>query len=221
MGKRIGLVLAGVVLGVALTAAGVVVLRHDGGSGHSRPVGPTKPAALSAEGREAIDLMQRGLDATYHARYQSAIADPRAQGTVMTMDVWRKGTLTRQELAVQAQSVKTRSDTFQLPPNTVHCTQVADRPWSCEPPAETKPSDAPEVTIRAELARGSIKARDDTIGGVPVRCFTFPAGGELTETCLMGDGVAARLVTPSSRFELAAFTSDVPDDAFVVPAPAQ
>jgi hypothetical protein len=216
-GHRLSLVLAGVVVGVALTATGVVVFRGDGhGGGQGRPK-PTVPTALSAEGRELVGLMQKSLDATYHARYQSAIADPRAQGTLMTMDVWRKGTLTRQEVAVQAQGSKSRSDTFQVPPNVVSCTQVGDSPWTCKPPTEVKPADPPEVKVKQELARGAITARDDTVAGVPARCFTFPAGGDVSETCLMSDGVVARMVTTSSRFELAAFSGAVPDEAFTAP----
>ncbi len=216
--QRIGLVLTGVVVGVGLTGLGIVASRQGDGARPSIATGPA--AKLSGEGRELVDLAQKGLDATYHARYLSVLADPRAEGTQMTMDVWRKGPLTRQEVAVQAQDVRTRSGTFQVPPNTVQCSQVGDRPWSCQPPAASKPSESPAAQIKAELGRGDIKARDDSIGGVAVRCFTFPAGGDLTETCLMQDGAIARMATASSHFELVAFSRTVPDEVFSLPAPA-
>lgn len=217
--RPLALVVAGLVAGVALTGTGVVeLLDRDG----ARPATATGKAgvALSAEGRELVGLLEKGLEATYHARYQSVLADPRAEGTRMTMDVWRRGALTRQEVAVQAQTTRTRTATFQLPPQTFQCSQVGDNPWSCKPPSDAKAITPPEAEIREELGRGAIKARDESIAGVPVRCFTFPAGGDLSETCLMKDGALARMTTASSRFDLVAFSSAVTDDAFVLPAAA-
>jgi hypothetical protein len=220
--RGIALALAGVVTGGAIIAIGVLTLRH-GHSGAQRgpSAPPVTPSALSSEGRELVDLMKKGLDATYHARYQSFLADPRAQGTQMTMDVWRKGERTRQEVAVQAQNAKTRSGTFELPPHLFQCSQVGDGQWTCQRPSEATAPASPEIKVNEELGRGAIAARGDTIGGVPVRCFTFPAGGDLSETCLMRDGVVARLVTPSSHFELMAFSPVVPDDVFTLPAVAE
>jgi hypothetical protein len=216
--RHVALVLAGVAAGVALTGGAVVLSRHGGGGTDQPPAAAAaKPTALSPQGLELVDLLKKGLDATYHARYQSAVADPRAQGTQMTMDVWRKGQLSRQEVAVQAKSTRTRSDTFQLPPRSVECTQAGDGPWACKPPSYATPGAAPEVKIEEALGRGAIDVRDETIGGLPTRCFTFPAGGDLSETCLMNDGVVARIVTPSSRFDLVALSGVVSDDDFTVP----
>jgi hypothetical protein len=136
----------------------------------------------------------------------------------MTMDVWRSGERTRQEVAVQARSARSRSATFQLPPQSFQCTQTGDGPWACGPAGEARAVEAPETAIRGELARGPIQAVDGTIGGVPVRCFTFAPGGDMSETCLLPDGVLARMTTESSRFELVAFTTAVAPDAFTLPA---
>jgi len=213
--RPLAIVLAGLVAGVALTGTGVVVFRQASGA---RPAMDKARGALSAEGQELVALLEKGLEATYHARYKSVLADPRAEGTEMTMEVWRRGALTRQEVAVQAPTTRTRSATFQLPPQTFQCNQIGDNPWSCKPPSDAKPITPPEDEIREELGRGAIKARDESMGGAPVRCFTFPSGGELTETCLMRDGAVARMTTASSRFDLVAFSRVVADDVFLLPA---
>lgn len=203
--------IGGLVACAALAAAAVVLSGRD----DSRRATAT---ALSSEGRELVGLLDKGMAATYHARYRSVLGDPRAQGTQMTMDVWRSGQLTRQEVAVQAQSARSRSATFQVPPQSFQCTQTGDGPWRCSPPGDARPVEPPESAIREELARGPIAARDDTIGGVPVRCFTFAPGGDMGETCLLPDGALARMTTESSRFELVAFTTTVSPDAFALPA---
>lgn len=204
-----------------LMGASLVVATRSDGSGSAQARLPEERGGaaetVSFQGRDLAGLLAKGIGATYHARYQSAIADPRSTGTHVVMDIWRKGHLGRQELSVQAQGAKSRTATFLLPPDAVECSQVGDKPWTCEPPTKAHPPEAPEVQVGKTLAQGRIAARDERIAGLPVRCFTYPPAAEIEETCLLADGVLARMATSSSRFDLIALSPSVPDDVFELP----
>ena len=208
---------------VALVGVAVILFGDDDRAPTKRSEGVAGQqaggdAALSPEGRELAELLGKGLSGTYHARYQSSMADPRSAGTQVVMDIWRKGALGRQEVAVQAQGARSRTATFLLPPQAVECSQVGEKPWSCKPPTEAPSPEPPEVQVRKTLAFAAITARDERIAGLPVRCFTYPAAADIDETCLLRDGVLARMVTSSSRFDLIALSANVPDEVFALPA---
>ena len=208
--------LAVALLGVAVVVSG----RGDGPTTRSPRPSEGTDRALTAEGRELTDLLTKGLHGTYHARYQSTLSDPRSTEALVLMDIWRKGDLGRQEVAVQVQGTRSRTATFLLPPQTVECSQTGDAAWTCKPPKQAQPPEAPEVQVQKVLAAGPITARDDKVAGLPVRCFTYPPSEDIDETCLLPDGVLARMITSSSRFDLIAMTPTVPDEVFAVPAPS-
>jgi hypothetical protein len=111
-----------------------------------------------------------------------------------------------------------QTDTFVLPPQTVQCSQRDQEPWTCTPRAEAKTPESPDIKVREEMGPGTVKVRDEKIAGREARTFSFPTGSEIGEMCLRSNGVVARMVAGSGRFDLIDYSRSVPDDAFSVPA---
>ena len=191
---------------VALVAAVVAFAVQD-------PDGDDRSPAAD----ELVALVEDGRELTYRASYESTLADPRAASTKVTLKVWRKGELSRQDLSVRNGDSTNQTSTFQLPDRTVRCTRVGDSPWSCAAQSPNKAEDPSAAAIEEEFANKATSVTDESIAGMPTRCFTFP-GKQLSEACLTDEGVLARMVTAASSFELTSLTRDVAASVFELPA---
>ncbi|MFN2608022.1 MAG: hypothetical protein ABR511_09020 [Acidimicrobiales bacterium] len=214
----------GIVIGVvvaAIVAVAIVVTIRSGerdqvatppaGSAASTAPAPTGPAA------ELVRLLRRGASLDFDARYTSAGSAP------STAHLWRRPPLAR--LDTQSGSGDTASTSAQIVTSggPVACTQAGRGPWSCAP----KPGlDVAEVgvippSVVAALSAVHVTARDDTVIGLAVRCFTIAAGpGASADVCVTSSGVPARLASGDTRLDLVSLSlSRPPDSVFVAPAP--
>ena len=214
--------LIGLVIGVVVVAAGLVGLGYILASGPDTPsvaAPPPAPAAAApgASGQELRALLDKGRVETYHAKYQASSTDPAAAGQDLTLELWQRGTDRRQDLVINADGKKAHSAGFLLPTGAIACTSQADAPWACKNVAGQ--STEPMLDqLAGQFAGQAGTARDDTIIGHKVRCFTVPVSTTTGEICLTDRGVPARVLAGPSRFELTDLTTDITDDTFRPPA---
>ena len=206
--------LVGGIVAVAL----VVVLGGDDGDGRGARTGELlePPVRVQPERDEALALIRRGLEGTYHARYE-ATGDPGAlPGSV---EVWRKGGWTRTDMRYEAEGAVQLSASIRRPVEAggpVACRREGDGPWSCER------VDAPHSDLLDEaatdLAGEEIEASDAQVGGRAARCFSV-VGNEPMALCLDRDGVLLRLTAGPGVLELASLDTAVDQSVFQPPAP--
>ena len=208
---------------LVLVLAGVGVLawvsRGEERSGGAPP--PSRAASggadLDAGGQELVSLLAEARNRTYHARYEGRAPDGEARS--LTIELWRKGPLLRQEAETADQAGRSRSALFQVPSGVVTCRRSGDGPWRCDRGAGgAQPPDLLLGRFAGELEGRDVTARDDQVGGRSVRCFVAAGGGEDTEVCATRNGVLVRVSSAGARLELVELTEAVDDAVFVPPA---
>ena len=222
MERRRRLLLAGAVgaaVVAVVVAVGLVVgLGGDGDDGAGDRTGELldPPVGLEAERDEALALIRRGQDATYHARYEST-GDPLG-ALPRLVEVWRKAGRSRTDMEYAAGGGVERSVSIRRPPEAggaVTCRRAGEGPWTCQR-VDDPPSDLfEEATV--DLAYEDVVARDDQVRGRAARCFALEAE-EGTGLCFDADGVLLRLSVGEGALELASLEPVVDDRVFEPPA---
>ena len=208
--------------GSFLTAVLFLIFR-SGDGGKAKSASPTASGASTTKaptvaGAELAKLIAASRNQTFHARYQATSTDPGAASQQITLDLWRKPPMEREDLVLTSGAQVVRSAGFLLPPKSVLCRQTDGVTWSCANTPQTQADDLLKG-VTGEVASQAAGVRDDVVGSKPVRCFTVPGqGAELSELCLTPQGITARLTTGSSKIELVDLSPDVPDNVFVPPA---
>lgn len=212
-GGRVAAVVAGVVaLGLVLSAVGAGVILGD-----PRADDADDDVELSEEARELERLLDRGRNTTFHASYDAVVEG--ISGNAVTIETWRKDGDVRQDMVVQSGDQQLRTATIDVDGERTVCTQTNNDPWQCRP--EASAGDPLVGAVRERLAGGDVLARDDTIDGQRVRCFTVtPPSGDTSELCSTKEGVPVRVTAGKSRLELTALERDVDPSVFSAPATA-
>lgn len=215
---------AGFVLAAFAGAAAVgLVGAVRGGERESPTDVGTQPrlGAVTPEGREMISLVEKGRKATFHARYRATPSGGQGAGQELTLELWRKPPLEREDTLFVTQGARGHSAGFLRPDKATLCTRRNDEPWTCNPLPGVQRS-GPEALVSQlseTVARSRVEVRDDTVAGFPVRCFTVAVSGSPAELCLTEEGVSARVSAGGTRIELVSLSEDVPDSVFEPPAP--
>lgn len=138
------------------------------------------------------------------------------------IEVWRKEDFARQDTEASDGTKRVRSAVFQLPVGNVACQRSGEEPWTCSklPPGAPTP-DQILSRVTGELEGRNVTARDDTIAGRKVRCFTVAAtteGQEEMEVCATFEGVPVLLAAGGARLELVELTEEADQAVFTPPA---
>lgn len=213
-----------VVLVLVLVVGGVAGALVLGSRGRGQPAAApptTRAGAPSAEldagGEELVSLLAQARDRTYHARYEGR--GPEGEARSLTIELWRKGGLVRQDAETVDQGGRSRSATLQIPAGVFTCRRSGDGPWRCDrAPAGQQPADPLLGRLAGDLDGRDVTARDAEVGGRSVRCFVAAGGGDDTEICATRDGVLVRVASAGARLELVELTEAVDDAVFVPPA---
>lgn len=174
----------------------------------------------------------RGVDGTYRVGYD--VADP-AGGAVQHVTLTQRPPHRRLDVARDDGSADT---TLTEGETSYQCTKPAGGTWSCEllsqgavPPSGLFDDEA-VAGLTDALAAGAadyvFTVEDRDLLGVTARCLVTrravdapddPALGTEATLCLSPEG--ARLLTevPSGTLRATAYTTDLPEDAFELPAP--
>lgn len=203
MSTRRWLLLA-VVVAVAFFAA-YVVGQDDGDD--SAPSDPQLDLeALPAGARELVSLAAAGTDGQRHARYEGSDGS--------RLEVWSDGERTREEMTPAdgpRQLVVADGE------RSTRC-EEADDGWDCGDPVDAPAGLGGRVDqLLLDLEGATVAASDDTIAGLPVRCFDVASGEGEVSICLAQDGVVARLVAGSTSLELTEVDDDQPADGYEAP----
>jgi hypothetical protein len=214
-GKR---VVAGLIL--AVIAGGIVtgiLIAVRGGDDEAKTALPTRPKPLDPAARELIALMTKGQQGTYHARYRTI--SPNEPGATLTIEIWRKGSQTRQESVASDGTRTVRTAAFHLDTGDLACRRIDAEAWKCSPVKSgiTAPEQIISVAT-AELSGRSVTARDETIDGERVRCFTIVGEGQSSELCLTSVGIAVRVAAGPASLELVSLSDRVDGGVFRPPA---
>lgn len=167
---------------------------------------------------ELAELLAAGRATTYHATYQAAgTAEVEAGAT--TFEVWRAGGKLRQDTATTIEGAEVRTASFLTDDELVLCTKSAAADWVC---ATSEPTGTEEDglfgSVTAQLAGGSVTARDDEVAGESVRCFAFSGATGEGDVCVTSQGVPASVRVGELSIELATLVDDVAADVFDPPA---
>jgi hypothetical protein len=217
------------VFGSVVTAVVLLALRDDGsdddGRAADRPSATTTPGAAGgggsgAGGSELSTLIRQGREVTFHAVYRAAPPPGSSTNQQLTLELWRKPPREREDLIQTSGGQEQRTSGFLLPPQSVICRQTGPAaPWTCANTSQALPDAEGLVKGLSEEVAGQASAgRDEMVGARPVRCFTVPAAGTVSDLCLTKEGITARVVSQGSRIELVDLSFDVPDDVFTLPA---
>jgi hypothetical protein len=131
--------------------------------------------------------------------------------------MWQKGKAYRQDSA--AATGGGTAMLLKLEDRVVLCQQPAGGKFTCTLASETQVSsfDTVRSSLLSHLATSQLTARDATIAGRSVRCFSVPEPEKL-ELCATPEGVFARISAPEGTFELLSLEDEVDDSVFIPPA---
>ena len=80
-----------------------------------------------------IALVEKGRKATFHARYRATPSGEQAAGQELTLELWRKPPLEREDTLFVAQGARSHSAGFLRPDAAALCTRRNEEPWQCKP----------------------------------------------------------------------------------------
>lgn len=195
---------------------GLVVLL-GGGSATKASRLPARPTPLDPAARELLELLSLGQRGVHHARYRAV--SPGQPGVTLTIDVWRKDDISRQDSIASDGKTTVHTAAFHLESGDVTCRQEGTAKWRCVPVQGAM--NGPEEFTRLasdELAGRTVSVRDATVAGRKARCFTIVGEGQSSEMCLSGEGIALSVSSGTGRLELFELSRSVPDGVFRPPA---
>jgi hypothetical protein len=203
------------VIGAIVVAGGVTALLLVPG-GSNKPAGGSS-RVLGRNAQELVDLLLKSRGLAYHARYTTA-GDTQSLGGALNVELWRKGSLVRQDLELKVEDESVRAAAIQRRDGVYACRRVGVKPWECT----ASPGSVPQLDkmldqLSQDLADSTVTVRDDTISGRKVRCFTATASGGPRDFCATSDGVPVLIAAGGARLELVSLDHNVPDSVFVLP----
>jgi hypothetical protein len=164
---------------------------------------------------ELFELVARGAGATYHARY-----DVRFSDEDFIAAVWQQPPLRRHDLTLAAGGEAEHLSTIFDGERSARCTKAGDADWTCDddPSGQQSELEGLFALVTNALFGAEVGARDDTVAGVDVRCFTGVEQDRTEEVCTTHDGVIVRATTSEATLVLQELSREVPAQVFVIPA---
>lgn len=217
-GRVIAIGAVGAAVVVAVVAFLVFGGDDDDASDSATPTSTPVPAdlgpTLDAEGTELDDLLAAAQELEYHATYRTVGGDQD-----VTLDLWRKGGVVRQDSRIETDAGTADTSSFLLDDGrSVTCTRRDDDPWTCsEALSETSP-DGIFGSVLDQLGGQDVEVVEETIDGRDARCFRFGATDGAGEMCVTEEGIPARALVGETGLELESLERDVDDDVFEPPA---
>lgn len=208
---------------VVLAIAIAIFFTIRTGTGEHRSASPPTPSSTAAApagpGAELVRLLAHSGTLDFDVRYTTV----NQSSASSSAHLWRRPPLARLDTETGSGDAARRSSEILTTSGPVSCTQVGAEPWSCAPKPGLKIGDlgvVPPVVVAA-LSSLQVTARDDTVVGMAVRCFTVSGGhGPSAELCLTPDGIPARMVAGAARLDLVSLSrTRPPDSVFEPPAP--
>jgi hypothetical protein len=208
-----------VALLVAVVGGLVTALIISLGGGGNK-ASPSPSSSVNKEAAELITLLSHGRGVTFHARYRAVTAQSAASGESVLLDLWRRPPAEREDTTITVSGRTEKASGFLLKSGVVVCRQTSGT-WTCREVSGVQTSTAETLvaSITRQVAGRNVSARDDTIGGHKVRCFTLELDTGPGEICVTTDGIPVRISAGDSRFELTELTTSVSDAIFRLPAP--
>lgn len=180
---------------------------------------PTRPdEATNPEAAELYDTVIAFTERTVYAKYRVEVA-ARPDATSI-IEVWQKDGKLRQDAIVEdPEKGEGRLAVLDLGDRVVLCQQPPAGQFSCGLVSEEQATTYEQlrVGLLADLEDQEITARDETVEGRDLRCFTVELA-EASELCVTESGVLARISGPQGNFELLETSDEVDDSVFVPPA---
>jgi hypothetical protein len=221
-GRRIGLVIAAVVLvGLVGGLIAYLVTRDD----EPDVLGPTTtldPSTLSAEGQELYGLVEASRTGTYHVAYSFNSAELASQGAAASLEMWRMGEQFREHrVGVDPTGVST-TILIGGPDGAMTCggdPAAPTAPATCQEASVGEPNlDEAFADVIAFLPEGETTAADATVADVAARCFTVTSEEQTTEVCFTPEGVPLRIDDGTVHLEATVVDANVPPEILVLPA---
>jgi len=181
------------------------------------------PATLGADGQELYALVQAGRASDYYVRFELSGTSLPPTATSTLLEIWRSGPRLRQDTTLEDATGVTHGTNLGGPDGTVTCREQPGLEMSCRQDSTVPlPPDADFLSsIMERLSGAEIAAREDTIAGVPARCFVLDGdvAASRSELCLSATGVPLVVEVPGLRARATETSAAVDPAVFVPPAP--
>jgi hypothetical protein len=181
------------------------------------------PATLNADGQELYALVQAGRASEYYVRFDLSGSSLPPSATSTSLEIWRSGPRLRQDTTLEDATGITHGINLGGPDGTITCREQPGLEVSCRQDSTTPlPPDADFLSsIMERLSGAEIVTREDSIAGVPARCFVLDGdvAANRSEVCLSATGVPLVVEVPGLRARANETTTAVDPAVFVPPAP--
>jgi hypothetical protein len=181
------------------------------------------PSTLGPEGQELYALVQAGRGSDYYVRFQLSGSSLPIGASNAALEIWRSGPRIRQDTRLDEAAGVTHGANFGGPDGTVTCREQPGLELACRQDSTAPlPPEADFLSsIMERLSGAAIVARDDTVIGVPARCFVLDdrTPANRSEVCLTAGGVPLVVEVPALRAEALETAGAVDPTIFVPPAP--
>jgi hypothetical protein len=215
---RIALVVAGILAGIVI---GVIVSNDDGGDDRATTsTTSTSAPALHRDARELLAALDTGRRATFHAHYDVVPAGDEGKSQSIEIEVWRNADRVRQDTITSGGTQDGRVAAFFLGDEVTACNEPVGGSWTCRPAARGQQSgpDALLSELTDQLAGISVRATDDTVAGIPSRCYLLEIPLDAAKVCVRADGVPTLIASNSQQMVVTTIEDAVPDSTFELPA---
>lgn len=207
--------LAAVAVVGLLGAVLAVVSSGADGDVAAEPTTTVDRTDLDPAASELLGLLESGRDTTYHAVYRGT--SPEVEGEIR-LETWQSPPRIRQDSELTAQGTAVETRTIGDRSGVVRCGRIDGR-WTCRRAADGNDPLGPISQASIEqLTRGSVGARDTTVDGRAVRCFSLRVEQGSSELCATAEGIVVRVSSAGSQIELVSLETAVDDDVFELPA---
>lgn len=210
-------VLGGVVLG------GFLALRggdDDEARGPAPTTTSTKP--VTKVGHELLDRLAKGRQLELHLKLEPDPATPSADGSNVTLELWRNGDLVRQDLVLTGPGVRNEVSSFQRPDGDYYCQKAQDADWVCQATRSTATESGQPAGLvesaAATLAGAEVVATDTTVAGQAARCYDIKGQQGASTLCVSAEGIPLRIGVNSQQLTATTIERSVDPKAFDLPA---
>lgn len=219
---RVIVPVAAVTVLVALVALTVNVTGTGVGGRHQESSPSTVP--LTEAGRELLGALRQARTATFHGRYTATASE--LSGAAIRVETWRRPPRLRQDTEIVQDEQIQRSRLLLLDNDALQCVQAGEGAWACRrlDQAQAQAADPILDEVAEQVPVSRVTVRDEMVRGDRARCFTLVARERSTEFCVNRESIPVRvssrgLASRGITLELAELGRDVPDGAFIPPAP--
>jgi hypothetical protein len=189
------------------------------------PPSPVPTDGLDPVALELANAINTASSLSYHAVYKGTGSGANGP-TDVTVEIWRQLPLARRDTVLATGEGRLHTLELRLRDRLVGCIDTDDGTgepeWVCLPSAGKGVDPAEPLLGTVRPVSGAVTVRDDTVAGVPARCFTVTsADAPVAEACFDADGIPVSIDGGDGRLERVEVGRGVDPEVIVIPPGAE